>query len=106
MSLQTDKRNLDLQITRYMTLLSNLANPPADYINDLDYMRGLVQIADQQEMASLEQTWFAIKPTDARSVRYIETGELGNGRVVQNAVNRGLFDLAENIQYVKGMPHD
>lgn len=76
MSLQTDKRDLGIKIGRYMTLLSNLSNPPIEYIDDLDYMRGLVQIADQAEYNALRQTWDAMKPKDARSSQYIETGEI------------------------------
>jgi hypothetical protein len=101
MSLQTDKRDLNLRLTRYMTLLSNLSNPPAEYINDLDYLRGLVQIADQREFQGLTQTWETIKPKDGRSMRYIETGVLNEGRAVEI---KGLLDLTGDILALRGGP--
>jgi hypothetical protein len=94
MSLQTDKRELDLKLNRYMTLLSNLSNPPAEYINDVDYLRGLVQVADQREFDGLMQTWETIRPKDGRSMRYIETGVLNEGRAVEL---KGLLGLTEDI---------
>lgn len=83
MSLQTDRTELNTKLSRYMTLLSNLSNPPTDYINGLDYMRGLVQIANEKEYQDLARIWETIKPTDARSLGYIETGVLGDGRIAQ-----------------------
>jgi hypothetical protein len=77
-----------------MTLLSNLSNPPAEYINDLDYLRGLVQIADQKEFQGLTQTWETISPPDGRSMRYIETGVLNDGRAVEL---KGLLDLTDSV---------
>lgn len=94
MSLQTDKQDLDMKISRYMTLLSNLSNPPAEYINDLDYFRGLVQIANQKEIGGLTQTWDVIRPKDARSAYYIETGQINNGRVTSL---KSLVDLAWQV---------
>jgi hypothetical protein len=99
MSLQTDKRDLNLRLTRYMTLLSNLSNPPAEYINDVDFLRGLVQIADQREFQGLTQTWETIRPKDGRSMRYIETGILGDGRAVEI---KGLLDLTDDILILRG----
>lgn len=101
MSLQTDKRDLNLRLTRYMTLLSNLSNPPAKYINDLDYLRGLVQIADQREFQGLTQTWETIRPKDGRSMRYIETGVLSDGRAAEL---KSLFGLAEDILTLRDDP--
>jgi hypothetical protein len=101
MSLQTDKRDLNLRLTRYMTLLSNLSNPPAQYINDLDYLRGLVQIADQKEFQELSQTWETIRPKDGRSMKYIETGALGEGRAVEI---KSLLDLTDDILALRGGP--
>jgi hypothetical protein len=94
MSLQTDKRDLNLRLSRYMTLLSNLSNPPVQYINDLDYLRGLVQIADPKEFQGLTQTWETIRPKDGRSMRYIETGVLNDGRAVEI---KSLLDLTDDI---------
>jgi hypothetical protein len=101
MSLQTDKQELNTKISRYMTLLSNLSNPPADYINDLDYFRGLVQIANSKEIDPLTQTWETIRPKDARSARYIETGMLGDGRAVEL---KALIDLTWAIMILRGGP--
>lgn len=101
MSLQTDKRELDTKISRYMTLLSNLSKPPADYINDLDYFRGLVQIANQKEIAGLTQTWDAIRPKDARSAHFIETGQISDGRATQL---KSLIDLTWQIMILRGGP--
>jgi hypothetical protein len=101
MSLQTDKQELNTKIGRYMTLLSNLSNPPVDYINDLDYFRGLVQIANSKEIDPLTQTWETIRPKDARSARYIETGVLSDGRAVQPDI-KGLLDLTETIAKSRG----
>jgi len=101
MSLQTDKTDLNTKIGRYMTLLSNLSNPPAEYINDLDYLRALVQIANQKEIQGLTQTWEAIRPKDTRSAHYIETGALNDGRAVEL---KSLFGLAEDIMTLCGGP--
>lgn len=101
MSLQTDKRDLELKLSRYMTLLSNLSSPPAEYINDVDYLRGLVQIADQKEFQGLEQTWETIRPKDARSIRYIETGVLNGGRVLET---KSILGLADDILALRGGP--
>ncbi len=101
MSLRADKLNLNTQVSRYMTLLSNLSNPPTDYINDLDYFRALVQIANQREIDGLYQTWEAMRPTDARSMKYISTGVLGEGRVVEL---KSLIDLTFQVMEHRGGP--
>jgi len=96
MSLQADKRTLNTQISRYMTLLSNLSNPPASYINDLDFLRGLIQAANEKEYRGLLQIWETVRPVDIRSARYIETGTLGDGRAAKPDV-KGLIDLTERV---------
>jgi hypothetical protein len=57
-----------------------------------------VQIADQREFQGLTQTWETIRPKDGRSIRYIETGVLSDGRAVEL---KGLLDLTKKIQESK-----
>jgi hypothetical protein len=62
-----------------MTLLSNLEKPPSDYLDDLDWFRGLIDAADEPKMDELQRDWEQLKPAgDERSMTYIETGKLNN----------------------------
>lgn len=74
MSLATDKRDTKREINRYITLLSNLSNSPMEYIESLQFMLGLIDTANKEEMESILRDWQSIRPNDSRSVTAIKTG--------------------------------
>jgi hypothetical protein len=56
--------------------MSNLKEPPTDYIENVGFFRGTVQTAKADEIAEMKQTWQAIRPKDSHSDQYIRTGKV------------------------------
>ncbi len=66
------KPQLRKQVKRYITLVSSLQNPSIRFIEDLDYFVGLIDTANKEELEDLLILWAQMKPSDPRSVAYIE----------------------------------
>jgi len=69
------KQQLRQEVTRYITLLSHMARPPIEHIEDMHYFIGLIDTANPEELIELVEYWQHIKPADRNSVEYIEAGK-------------------------------
>lgn len=67
-----DKQELITRVRRYITLLSSLKEPPFQLIEDGHYLVGLIQTANDEELAEMNEVWAKMMPMDMHSRAYIE----------------------------------
>jgi hypothetical protein len=74
MALATEKRKLTTEVTRYITLVSALSNPPVEYLDGLSHFRNLIRSATAAELAEMQTHWDTLQPNDPDSLLYVKKG--------------------------------